>query len=66
MKFDAIQLHSAPEALAQQIVAQIESGELKPGSCLPSQRRLAKILVLLINLSIGATKWQKILRLSLY
>jgi GntR family transcriptional repressor for pyruvate dehydrogenase complex len=43
MKFDAIQIHSAPEALAQQIVAQIVSGELKPGSCLPSQRQLAKM-----------------------
>mgnify|MGYP000616260845 CR=1 FL=1 len=43
MKFDAIRINSAPEALGQQIVRRIESGELKPGSCLPSQRQLAKM-----------------------
>jgi len=42
IQFDAIQVHSAPEALAEQIVALIRSGNLEPGSCLPSQRELAK------------------------
>jgi GntR family transcriptional repressor for pyruvate dehydrogenase complex len=43
MKFDAIRHHSAPEALVQQIVAQIENGDLERGTCLPSQRELAKM-----------------------
>ena len=43
MKFDSIQIHSAPEALVQQIVAQIENGALARGVCLPSQRKLAKM-----------------------
>jgi GntR family transcriptional repressor for pyruvate dehydrogenase complex len=43
MKFDAIRHHSAPEALVQQIVTQIENGDLKRGTCLPSQRELAKM-----------------------
>jgi len=42
MKFDAIRIHSAPQALAQQIVDSIGSGKLRPGSRLPSQRELAK------------------------
>ena len=43
IRFDAIQIHSAPETLAQQIVARIQSGELVPGTCLPSQRKLAAL-----------------------
>jgi GntR family transcriptional repressor for pyruvate dehydrogenase complex len=43
MKFDAIQIHSAPEILVKQILAQIEDGELECGACLPSQRQLAKM-----------------------
>lgn len=43
MKFDAIQIHSAPEALVKQIIEQIKTGELKPGQCLPSQRALASM-----------------------
>jgi GntR family transcriptional repressor for pyruvate dehydrogenase complex len=43
IRFDAIQVHSAPEALSQQIVARIQSGELAPGTCLPSQRKLAAL-----------------------
>jgi GntR family transcriptional repressor for pyruvate dehydrogenase complex len=43
MKFDAIRVPSAPEALAAQIVERIRSGELMPGTCLPSQRELARI-----------------------
>ena len=43
MKFDSIQIHSAPEALVQQIVARIDNGKLAPGTCLPSQRKLAKM-----------------------
>jgi len=41
IRFDAIHVHSAPEALAQQIVERIKTGELAPGTCLPSQRKLA-------------------------
>lgn len=43
MKFDAIQLHSAPEALAEQIVGQIRSGAVSPGDLLPAQRELARM-----------------------
>jgi len=43
VRFDAIQVHSAPEALARQIVEQIRSGKLAPGDCLPSQRELARM-----------------------
>jgi GntR family transcriptional repressor for pyruvate dehydrogenase complex len=43
IRFDAIQVHSAPEALAQQIVERIRNGELAPGTCLPSQRKLATL-----------------------
>ena len=42
MKFDAIHVPSAPEALAEQIAGHIRSGTLAPGTCLPSQRELAK------------------------
>ncbi|MGD8366959.1 MAG: FadR/GntR family transcriptional regulator [Desulfobacterales bacterium] len=42
MRFDAIRVPSAPEALAEQIVEQIRTGKLAPGTCLPSQRDLAK------------------------
>lgn len=40
--FDAIQVHSAPEALAEQIIARIRGGNLPPGARLPSQRELAR------------------------
>jgi GntR family transcriptional repressor for pyruvate dehydrogenase complex len=43
LKFDAVQLTSAPGALAEQIIKQIKAGNLKPGTVLPSQRELAKI-----------------------
>jgi GntR family transcriptional repressor for pyruvate dehydrogenase complex len=43
MKFDAIRIHSAPEALVEAIIKQIKAGELEPGTCLPSQRQLAKM-----------------------
>ncbi len=52
MKFDAIRVHSAPDALVERIVEQISSGELKPGSCLPSQRQLAKMF----NLGLGTVR----------
>lgn len=52
MKFDAIQHHSAPEALVQQIVAQIENGDLTPGNCLPSQRELARMF----NVGLGTVR----------
>lgn len=41
-RVDAIQVHSAPEALAEQIIGQIRNGKLSPGDCLPSQRELAR------------------------
>ncbi len=44
MKFDAIQVNSAPEALVEKIMEQIRGGELKPGERLPSQRELARML----------------------
>ena len=43
MKFDAIRIHSAPEALVEAIIKQIQSGPIEPGTCLPSQRQLAKM-----------------------
>ena len=43
MKFDAVQLTSAPGALAEQIIKQIKAGNLQPGAVLPSQRELAKM-----------------------
>ncbi len=43
MKFDAIRIHSAPEALVAEIIKQIKTGKLTPGTCLPSQRELARM-----------------------
>ena len=43
MKFDAIRIHSAPEALVEEIIKRIRAGKLEPGTCLPSQRQLAKM-----------------------
>ena len=42
-EFNAVQLTSAPGALAEQIIKQIRDGKLTPGTLLPSQRELAKI-----------------------
>ena len=36
MKFDAIRIHSAPEALVEEVIKQINTGKLEPGTCLPS------------------------------
>lgn len=44
MTFEAIRRSSAPEMVAEQIVARINAGELAPGTCLPSQRDLARML----------------------
>ena len=52
MKFEAIKIHSAPEALAQQILAQIQNGDLSRGACLPSQRQLAKMF----NVGLGTVR----------
>lgn len=52
MKFDSIRIHSAPEALVQQIVVQIENGTLVQGTCLPSQRKLAKMF----NVGLGTVR----------
>lgn len=43
IRFNAIHVSSAPEALAQQIVERIRTGKLAPGTCLPSQRELARL-----------------------
>lgn len=43
LQFKNIHVNSAPQALAQQIVDRINSGELKPGSQLPSQRKLSEM-----------------------
>ena len=44
MAFETIRRSSAPEKVAQQIIRKITSGELIPGSQLPSQRDLARML----------------------
>ena len=44
MVFKTIQKRSAPDMVAQQIIAKITGGELAPGSQLPSQRDLARML----------------------
>ncbi len=52
MKFDAIHTRSAPEELVQQLLGRIERGDLAPGSCLPSQRQLAKMM----NVGLGTVR----------
>ncbi len=52
MKFNAVQINSAPEILVQEIISQIESGKLEPGACLPSQRELAKMF----NVGLGSVR----------
>jgi GntR family transcriptional repressor for pyruvate dehydrogenase complex len=42
MKFDAVQVTSAPGALSEAVIKLIKAGELAPGDCLPSQRELAR------------------------
>ena len=44
MAFETIRKSSAPEMVAEQIIAKITAGELFPGSQLPSQRDLANML----------------------
>jgi len=44
MSFEAIRKSSAPEMVVEQIIEKISSGELSPGSRLPSQRDLARML----------------------
>jgi GntR family transcriptional repressor for pyruvate dehydrogenase complex len=44
MAFETIRKSSAPEMVAEQIIAQITGGELAPGSRLPAQRDLAQML----------------------
>jgi len=44
MGFEAIRKSSTPEMVAEQIIEKIASGELSPGSQLPSQRDLAQML----------------------
>ena len=44
MAFETIKKSSAPEMVAEQIIARIAHGELSPGSRLPSQRDLAQML----------------------
>ncbi len=42
MHFEAIQRSSAPDKVAEQLLARIKSGELAPGTRLPPQRELAR------------------------
>jgi GntR family transcriptional repressor for pyruvate dehydrogenase complex len=44
MAFEAIQKNKASELVAEQIIKQINSGELVPGNQLPSQRELSELL----------------------
>ena len=44
MTFETIRKSSAPEMVAEQVIEKISSGELSPGSQLPSQRDLAQML----------------------
>lgn len=44
MQFETIRKPSAPEMVAEQILAKIRSGELAPGGRLPAQRELAVML----------------------
>ena len=44
MTFETIRKSSAPEMVVEQIIDRISSGELSPGSQLPSQRDLAQML----------------------
>lgn len=44
MTFETIKKSSAPEMVAGQIIGKISDGELAPGSQLPSQRDLARML----------------------
>lgn len=43
MGFNAIHIDSAPGVLVEQVLSRIESGELILGTCLPSQRELARM-----------------------
>lgn len=42
--FETIRKSSAPEMVVEQIIDRIDTGELAPGTCLPSQRDLARML----------------------
>lgn len=44
MTFELIQRNKTPEIVAEQILKQIQSGQLPPGSRLPSQRELSELL----------------------
>ncbi|HSO19412.1 MAG TPA: FCD domain-containing protein [Desulfosarcina sp.] len=44
MNFETIRKSSAPEMVVEQIIDRIASGDLAPGTCLPSQRELARML----------------------
>jgi GntR family transcriptional repressor for pyruvate dehydrogenase complex len=44
MAFETIRRSSAPEMVAEQIINKIACGELAPGSRLPAQRDLARML----------------------
>ena len=44
MTFETIRKASAPEMVVEQIIAKLKTGDLQPGSQLPSQRELASLL----------------------
>lgn len=43
MKFEALQIHTAPEVVVEQVIQSINSGDLVPGDRMPSQRELARM-----------------------
>ncbi|MGK2867361.1 MAG: FadR/GntR family transcriptional regulator, partial [Mycobacterium sp.] len=44
MALQPVNRRSVPEDVFEQIVAEVLSGEMKPGDSLPSERRLAEVL----------------------
>ena len=52
MKFNALQINSAPDVLVEEIISQIKAHALNPGEVLPSQRDLAKMF----NVGLGSVR----------
>lgn len=44
MALQPVQRRSVPEEVVEQIIADVLSGEMKPGDVLPSERQLAELL----------------------
>jgi len=52
MKFEALQIHTAPEVVVEQIIQSVNSGDLAPGDRMPSQRKLARMF----NVGMGTVR----------